>query len=1156
MPNPTVKDPFDASRFEFEDTSASASRRVVHFTPEGSILQEDPNDNHFTDRPTIGNTGPWRLRWSWLTILIVALSCICVPIAASMIKSLSEIEHRCTSSAYVQQAIRMALESTVQPHDFALASGGARIVPDLTSPSALTTSPSNNPDNVLTGDLHDNACWLFHGSRGQVGIRLPDYLISPTHFALDFTLHSLLYSRAPRRIVLWGIVDGDANTWIYDTQLEHYRNTVGHLGDGPARSQGYTFLALSESKYDGLAPFSLQTFRIADAVVESRMTFGVLVLEVRSNWGGAYTGICRIRVHGTTRAAQGVPDWSSKPAAEEVSSSDDVFQTPPGSPPPPDEGDEDKSSTIRGSSGRNTPDTKSAKVNQPKSTPPPPRRSRRILKQSPQLQSPQIAPPKATKNSKKRSGPSTSMGKATEPAPDVQEQVEAALLKMQQRIVQGAFPHYGNAGQVLSPYGSPAGMPSVSAQFPQYPMPYPVPYPPFQMPPLMQFPNMQYYPPSTPDNAALSAKALGKQPARQPLRSSKQAKRTSEALIDEDDPMAPARDSGDEDTDSDMDEGKSTTESERDMDMDRADQSDGDGSRDEDSGHEGGVNREDADEEEDGEKDRDEDVDEEGADEEDDAMVLFQLKTEEVEEELESAKATARGRKSKLSRASKKDGASDGEGVQDDEEGEQEHEGKQEAKASNTGRHTDGEEEEASVSRTLVPRKGRQAAPSEQSQQPESSSSSKRPTIRQDQQRQTTDVQPGMSHDFALTILDKVQVLAESIADRDEQHREYQQRMIGNVKKLSKTVAEIQRKAPIIARRQVKSAPARRQREPQGMLSRIVMDERSSSMSLEEKAALAEKEKAHLIKLQKVVRTHAAQLFGFKGKDYATMVQRNPPLTDAEIAKYERDTSSNYFTKNPFRFDFSRSPITFSFNVEARDHFIRHLQRSFQGGSYKKAAVPERYITDDHIGAAFDTYMETCREHYRRTVKPLSEEEAQRRQQRARMNSRKNTLYVARESVLVSNDWTHHLDLFAKLDPEHMSGDETERDEQGRKVRPPAFIILDLPWASQEFRAFMRTLDDWYYDKRYNEAGQTGGNAPRTRKPRENDAEPPARPIKVKVPKGLHRNCYSKAYLRKLKPHELRALEIIDKDYDFTLPTLGAEAEQDEEGNESNEDGM
>ena len=88
-------------------------------------------------------------------------------------------------------------------------------------------------------------------------------------------------------------------------------------------------------------------------------------------------------------------------------------------------------------------------------------------------------------------------------------------------------------------------------------------------------------------------------------------------------------------------------------------------------------------------------------------MVLFQLKTEEVEEELESAKATARGRKSKLSRASKKDGASDGEGVQDDEEGEQEHEGKQEAKASNTGRHTDGEEEEASVSRTLVPRKVR-----------------------------------------------------------------------------------------------------------------------------------------------------------------------------------------------------------------------------------------------------------------------------------------------------------------------------------------------------------------------------------------------------------------------------------------------------------------
>ena len=68
----------------------------------------------------------------------------------------------------------MALESTVQPHDFALASGGARIVPDLTSPSALMISPFNKPENVLTEDLHENARWQFDGARGQVGIRLPE----------------------------------------------------------------------------------------------------------------------------------------------------------------------------------------------------------------------------------------------------------------------------------------------------------------------------------------------------------------------------------------------------------------------------------------------------------------------------------------------------------------------------------------------------------------------------------------------------------------------------------------------------------------------------------------------------------------------------------------------------------------------------------------------------------------------------------------------------------------------------------------------------------------------------------------------------------------------------------------------------------------------
>ncbi|OSC97455.1 hypothetical protein PYCCODRAFT_1428490 [Trametes coccinea BRFM310] len=208
------------------------------------------------------------------------------------------------SHSQLERAIRIALESTVQPHDFALASGGARIIPGLTSGTSSYHYVSNRPENVLTEGLDRDSCWLFDGGRGQVGIRLPNHSIAPTHIALDLNRLPYFYSDAPRRVVLWGMVDGDNNRRIYDSQLQDYRDSLRHLGDGPAQSLGYTFLALSEFEYDPVAPFPLQTHRVASAVVTSPISFGVLVLEVMSNWGGVRTGICRIRIHGTPRTSK------------------------------------------------------------------------------------------------------------------------------------------------------------------------------------------------------------------------------------------------------------------------------------------------------------------------------------------------------------------------------------------------------------------------------------------------------------------------------------------------------------------------------------------------------------------------------------------------------------------------------------------------------------------------------------------------------------------------------------------------------------------------------------------------------------------------------------------------------------------------------------
>ncbi len=80
----------------------------------------------------------------------------------------------------------------------------------------------------------------------------------------------------------------------------------------------------------------------------------------------------------------------------------------------------------------------------------------------------------------------------------------------------------------------------------------------------------------------------------------------------------------------------------------------------------------------------------------------------------------------------------------------------------------------------------------------------------------------------------------------------------------------------------------------------------------------------------------------------------------------------------------------------------------------------------------------------------------------------------------------------------------------------------------------MRKLDvhynnDWASPKVFGKTGKTGGNPPRVR----------VKGTKVEegsVPVGIWRNCYSKKWLAKQKPSEIRRLRIIDSDFDFTLP--------------------
>lgn len=201
---------------------------------------------------------------------------------------------------YVHQAIQVALESIEGRHNFALAAAGAKIVPGLTSRSLLPPSGiPDDPRNILRVDPSGGRCWTSIPAHAQIGIRMPS-LVYLSHIAIEAatTPRSMLAS-APRRVILWGLVDGYNSTEIYDTVLDEYRREVEQItGPAPTQTMGYRFIALAQFDYNVRAAFPLQIRPISPPIVESGISFGVLVVEFVGNGGAETTTVCGIRLHG------------------------------------------------------------------------------------------------------------------------------------------------------------------------------------------------------------------------------------------------------------------------------------------------------------------------------------------------------------------------------------------------------------------------------------------------------------------------------------------------------------------------------------------------------------------------------------------------------------------------------------------------------------------------------------------------------------------------------------------------------------------------------------------------------------------------------------------------------------------------------------------
>jgi hypothetical protein len=193
--------------------------------------------------------------------------------------------------------------------DFTLINSGGFPIPPLTSMFATApsswhlwrqaqdqhTSEYNSAHYALTAG---ESCWRIPRTRGHLGIgfRLPVII---THISIEH-LPSWPMD-APREVVLWGFLEQVDN-------LQHYTAVDPNVDDRPpqevveeSQKQNPTgsFIKLAHVEYSPFHDSHIQTFPVRENVLRSGFDFGLVVIEIRGNWGADETCLYRVRVHGT-----------------------------------------------------------------------------------------------------------------------------------------------------------------------------------------------------------------------------------------------------------------------------------------------------------------------------------------------------------------------------------------------------------------------------------------------------------------------------------------------------------------------------------------------------------------------------------------------------------------------------------------------------------------------------------------------------------------------------------------------------------------------------------------------------------------------------------------------------------------------------------------
>ena len=239
----------------------------------------------------------------------------------------------------VDSAVSTITQDILAKPDFALHSGGARIIPSLTSPTfelrpqslgsqmiGLVTGNGyaigRPPITALHHEMQNGHCWPFAGGEGQLGVALasPIFLEEVT---IDHVAKSIAFDMrsAPRQMEVWGLVEGKDNvarvrawkeglaarkeakqpgeesTAIYNQDEDDtLHNEVVYPKTLPKYPE---YIRLANFTYNIYSPKNVQTFPVMPEIQELGVDFGIVVLRVLNNWGREdFTCLYRFRVHG------------------------------------------------------------------------------------------------------------------------------------------------------------------------------------------------------------------------------------------------------------------------------------------------------------------------------------------------------------------------------------------------------------------------------------------------------------------------------------------------------------------------------------------------------------------------------------------------------------------------------------------------------------------------------------------------------------------------------------------------------------------------------------------------------------------------------------------------------------------------------------------